>query len=70
MIDYDKEQLITFEEAAASVPVPVHRQTIQNWSKRGVCGILLESYRIGNRSYTSAEAVQRFLAKLNEQQAP
>ncbi len=66
MIDYDKEQLITLAEAAASLPVTTHPQTVQCWTSRGVRGVVLESYCIGTRRFTSKEALERFLAKLNE----
>lgn len=70
MIDYEKEQLITFADAVASLPVPIATATMRAWCTLGVDGVVLESCRIGGNRYTSKEAVERFLAKLNEQKAP
>ncbi len=66
MIDYDKEQLITVADAGASLPVTVAAATVRRWCTLGVDGIVLDTYRIGGNRYTSKEAVERFLAKLNE----
>jgi hypothetical protein len=35
------------------------------WALRGVDGVKLESFKIGGRRYTTAEALDRFVARLN-----
>jgi hypothetical protein len=75
MIDLTSEQLISFAEAAKLIPGRGGKQidpaTIWRWSKLGVRArsgerIKLESFRCGGRSATSREAVQRFIAALNQ----
>ncbi len=39
-------------------------RTVRRWAGRGVRGALLESWLIGGRRFTSAEALDRFLACL------
>lgn len=40
-------------------------RTIIDWWDRGVAGIVLESYLIGGRRFTSVEALERFFARRN-----
>jgi hypothetical protein len=39
--------------------------TMWRWALRGVDGVKLESFKIGGRRYTTAEALDRFVARLN-----
>ena len=39
--------------------------TLWRWAARGVDGVKLETYKIGGRRYTTAEALDRFVARLN-----
>ncbi len=39
--------------------------TLWRWAFRGVDGVKLESFKIGGRRYTTAEALDRFVARLN-----
>jgi hypothetical protein len=61
-IDVASETLLTFTEAARSLPKRVHPSTIFRWKLRGVRGVRLESCVIGGRRFTSAEAIERFAA--------
>src|SRR5688572_9301917 len=70
-IDPNREQPLTFTEAAK---LPTLRRngkapavsTLWRWATNGVRGHLLEIVRIGGTACTTAEAVNRLLARLNE----
>lgn len=64
MIDHTSEELLTFSEAAAALPDRPHVSTVHRWRMRGIKGIKLETIRIGGRRYTSAEALDRFIAAI------
>jgi hypothetical protein len=66
MIDIETEQLCLLAEAAKCVPGNPHISTLIRWWKRGVKGVILETLIVGGRRFTSVEAIQRFLARLNE----
>lgn len=53
-------------EASRSLPGNPHPTTIYRWATRGVSGVRLESLRVGGRFYTSSEAIDRFLGRLDE----
>lgn len=61
MVDFLKEQRLSLTELArqerVSVPTP------WRWSKRGVNGVVLETFSIGGRRYTTQEAFQRFVER-------
>lgn len=63
MIDRQTEKLITIPAAARSVPpAGVHVATVWRWALYGLRdGRKLETLRVGGRTYTSAEALERFL---------
>ena len=42
------------------LPEP-NRETVRRWAAKGVRGVVLESFCVGARRYTSREAVDRFL---------
>jgi hypothetical protein len=67
MIDAAQEQTLTFEQAAARLPRPVHLAWVHRWATRGIPGpdgtrIRLEAVKVGCRWATSVEALGRFLA--------
>ena len=39
----------------------ISRATLERWIRRGVRGVCLETVRIGNRRFTSEQAISRFL---------
>lgn len=61
MVDVLKEQRLSLTELArqegVSVPTP------WRWSKRGVNGVVLETFSIGGRRYTTQESFQRFVER-------
>jgi len=77
MINTQTEKLVTFEEAAAALPVrpggkAVHPKTVYLWALRGYGPkrIELESIRIGQRRVTSLEALQRFYDAVTAAESP
>jgi hypothetical protein len=39
--------------------------TLWRWAAKGVDGVQLETFKIGGRRYTTAEALERFVARLS-----
>ena len=74
MISIANEKLLTLPDAAR-VPPPgrgntrTHPSTIYRWISRGIRGVRLESICIGGRTYTSAEALQRWADALSSRPA-
>lgn len=62
-IDPLQEQLLSFNDAAALLPVTARPSaaTWWRWWRRGVHGVKLETLAIGGRRLTSREAVARFI---------
>jgi hypothetical protein len=75
MIPAFDEKPLTFSKAARLIPPlrqdrPVSPATIWRWSSRGCRSVdgksvKLESWKVGGRTVTSAEALGRFLDALN-----
>jgi len=69
-LDINREQFLTFGEAAKVLPKRsgkrIHVNTIYRWHHLGVRGVRLEAARIGGRLCTSCEALQRFTDALSE----
>lgn len=62
VIEILKEQLLTLEQAARSLPGHVAPSTIWRWYRKGVRGVRLETIVIGGKRLTSSEALGRFAA--------
>jgi hypothetical protein len=64
MIDSTTEELLSLAEAARTVPGKsgrgVNPSTVWRWALRGVNGTRLEVLRLGGRTCTSRQALQRF----------
>jgi hypothetical protein len=61
MIDSSAETLQSISEAAKAIPGRPHASTVWRWRTRGIAGVRLEVVCVGGRTYTSSEAVARFL---------
>lgn len=61
---------ITFLEAARKIPGRPHQNTIRRWADRGHRGVVLESWRVGNKRVTTIEAIDRFIAATSEKANP
>ena len=69
-IDPDIENIVTLGEACRLIPPSgISPATIARWIQRGVRGARLETILIGGRRLTSREALQRFFASQNADQA-
>lgn len=66
MIDTRNEQLRLLTKASADIPGRPHVSTLIRWALRWVKGIRLDTVLVGGRRFTSIEAIERFLARLNE----
>ena len=69
MIDVNRESILTFNEAAATLPYrrrgkPGGKSTLYKWAKHGLRGVILETIQIGGTRCTSREALQRFFDAL------
>jgi hypothetical protein len=65
MIDINCEKLLHLVEVPKSIPGRPHISTVIRWWRHGVKGVRLETVVVGGRRYTSFEAVQRFISRLN-----
>jgi hypothetical protein len=66
MINIGSEHLRLLTKASADVPGSPHTSTVIRWALRGLRGVRLETILVGGRRYTSVEAIERFLERLNE----
>jgi hypothetical protein len=74
MIDWQSEDIITFAQAADTLPrrrrgQKTHVSTIYRWALSGSKGIVLESLVTPSGRVTSKEALARFFEALTERQA-
>jgi Protein of unknown function (DUF1580) len=65
VIDIETEQLLSLRAAAEWLAArtasrPPHINTMRRWVLIGVDGAVLDAVRIGHRTFTSIEALQRF----------
>jgi len=69
-VNISEEKLIDFDEAAKLIPGrdggTAHKVTLMNYTKRGLCGVRLESVLAGPGRCTSVQAAQRFIDAVNE----
>lgn len=56
-----RERIVTLKDVPSLVPTCPHFATVYRWTVVGIRGHKLETFRIGSRVITSAEAVERFL---------
>lgn len=71
-IDCELETLMTFDEARTAFPGDrrLSLATLHRWRLHGVRGVKLETLLIGGLRYTSREAIARFIAAQNADDAP
>ena len=58
--------LLNLNQATNCFPVKCSRATLERWIRQGTRGVQLETIVVGNRRFTTEQAIQRFL--LNQQQ--
>jgi hypothetical protein len=73
MLDFTNEALIPLSEAPKHPLLrrrrAVHRSVLERWRTQGIRGVVLETVKIGGTRYTSVEALQRFIERLNTPKA-
>ena len=57
---------ITMSEAAQMLPHPPCKATMYRWSKYGIDGTILKTYKIGRQRVTTVRDMLEFVARLNE----
>ena len=62
--------LITLAEAAKIFPGHPHRNTLIRWCMRGYSGVILASWKCGNRRVTTAKAIDEFIASTSKVDDP
>lgn len=60
MVDLLQEKLLRLKNAPPAIPGRPSCRTVWRWAEKGVCGIRLETIKIGHSRYTSLEAIERF----------
>jgi hypothetical protein len=73
-ISIGQSHLLTLKEAGEMIPgtrpgKPTHEETIRKWIKDGQDGVFLAFKRIGNRLFTSVEALQDFSDACTQREA-
>lgn len=63
MIDIQDESLIPLSEAPQYIPGRPNISTLYRWFQRGARGTRLETVVVGNKRFTSHEAIQRFVER-------
>ena len=72
-IDVQTETVVSFSDARSAFPGIDRRlslATLHRWRLNGVRGVKLETILIGGLRYTSREAIDRFIAAQNADDAP
>lgn len=71
-IDATKEDLVSFNDARCAFPGRdrLSLATLHRWRLHGVRGTKLETILIGNRRFTSKQAIARFIANQNSPEEP
>ncbi len=67
-IDLSRETAIPFSQAPKYIPGRPHLSTAHRWRLHGVRGVKLETFLCGGRRFTTAQAIERFIAQLNPHQ--
>jgi hypothetical protein len=64
--DLLQEDCFPLAKAPAKIPSRPALQTLYRWWKRGIKGVKLEVVKVGNRPYTSREALDRFFNRISD----
>jgi hypothetical protein len=75
MIDISQEELLSLTDAAERLPPRrngsrPHASTLFRWAKNGLKDVRLEVLRVGDTTFTSMPALQRFFDRLTEASLP
>ena len=62
-LDLLAEDTISIGEVVNELPGNHSKTTVWRWTTRGLNGVRLESVKIGGRTFTSKQALHRFLLR-------
>ncbi len=57
------EDLKSFNQVPSILEERVHVSTVWRWAKRGIGGIRLETIKLGGKTFTTSQALTRFIEK-------
>ena len=60
----DFEQMISMSKVSSLLPGHPHPVTIRRWSRQGLRGIRLGSWKVGSHRYTTRAAEEAFIAAI------
>ena len=58
---WDETPLMDLATATQEFPIQCSHQSVERWARIGVRGVRLETVMVGNRKFTTASAIRRFL---------
>ncbi len=64
------ETPIPFSKAGELIPGNPALKTLYRWSLKGINGVILESYRLGGRRFTTKQALARFIDRVSQRGSP
>ncbi len=64
-LDIRAETILSFQQAAKTLPGSPNLSTLHRWRLVGIRGVKLETCMIGGKRYTSAEALARFSERIS-----
>lgn len=68
------ESLISLNAATRLIPgrngKPINVSTVYRWAFKGAKGVRLESWLVGGQRFTSRQAMERFIERLNANSQP
>lgn len=60
-----QEKSLSPTEACKIIPGRPHRNTVQRWMTKGYDGVVLRSFRVAGKRFTTQEAVEEFVSALS-----
>ena len=68
MIDLKTEAILSLKDSCDCFPGRgrLHISTVQRWRQVGVRGVRLETVRVGGKTFTTREAISRFISAQNQ----
>jgi hypothetical protein len=69
MIDLLNEYPLNLTAASTLIPGHPCARTLTRWTTHGIRGVVLESYFIGSRRFTTEQAIQRFIMRVTERRS-
>lgn len=61
MIEYETEQIVPISDAPKYMPGRPCLRSVWRYVLKGINGARLETFKVGNKRFTSVEAIRRFV---------